>query len=330
MRLIYPVLLIFCLTALSGCGDSSSPAPSVGGKAFPYKVVCSIGMVADMVTQVAGEHAEVMGLMGEGVDPHLYKPTRDDVNMLLQADMVFYVGLMLEGRMVDAFMKVSRAGAPVFPVTESIDESFLLEPEGFDGHWDPHVWMDVTAWSQCVAVVEQALSEYDPAHAEEYRANAEAYRSKLSELHAYVQQVVGTIPDGQRYLITAHDAFGYFERAYGIQVKAAQGMSTESEAGVADINELVDFMVEKQIPALFVETTVADQNLKAVLEGAASKGQTVKIGGELFSDAMGKPGTYEGTYLGMIDHNATTITNALGGEAPTTGFQGKLTHHDSE
>jgi len=283
-----------------------------------------------MVTQVAGEHAEVMGLMGEGVDPHLYKPTRDDVNMLLQADMVFYVGLMLEGRMVDAFMKVSRAGAPVFPVTESIDESFLLEPEGFDGHWDPHVWMDVTAWSQCVAVVEQALSEYDPAHAEEYRANAEAYRSKLSELHAYVQQVVGTIPDGQRYLITAHDAFGYFERAYGIQVKAAQGMSTESEAGVADINELVDFMVEKQIPALFVETTVADQNLKAVLEGAASKGQTVKIGGELFSDAMGKPGTYEGTYLGMIDHNATTITNALGGEAPTTGFQGKLTHHDSE
>ncbi|MEM1156814.1 MAG: zinc ABC transporter substrate-binding protein [Verrucomicrobiota bacterium] len=325
MKYFRCLLLAVTLTLFFGCESSSSDTGSSAERTYPFQVVCSIAMVADMVSQVAGEHAEVVSLMGEGVDPHLYKPTRDDVNRLLQADAIFYVGLMLEGRMADSFMKVSRAGIPVFPVTESIDESFLLEPEGFDGHWDPHVWTDVTAWSQCITVVEQALSEYDPANAADYASNAAAYRAQLAEVHEYVQQVVSTIPEDQRYLITAHDAFGYFERAYGVKVKAAQGMSTESEAGVADINELVDFIVAKKIPALFVETSVGDQNLQAVLEGAASKGQTVRIGGELFSDAMGAPGTYRGTYIGMVDHNATTITNALGGEAPEGGFQGKLT-----
>ncbi|MEM6884431.1 MAG: zinc ABC transporter substrate-binding protein [Verrucomicrobiota bacterium] len=328
MKRIQGILFVVTLMVLLGCGGSSPETVTSAERTYPYKVICSIAMVADMVSQVAGEHADVVGLMGEGVDPHLYKPTRDDVNMLLQADMIFYVGLMLEGRMADSFMKVSRSGIRVFPVTESIDETFLLEPEGFEGHWDPHVWTDVAAWSQCIAVVEQALSEYDPANAADYAANAAAYRAQLAEVHEYVQKVVSTIPENQRYLITAHDAFGYFERAYGVQVKAAQGMSTESEAGVADINELVDFMVANKIPALFVETSVGDQNLKAVLEGAASKGQTVKIGGELFSDAMGAPGTYRGTYIGMVDHNATTITNALGGEAPESGFQGKLTKEE--
>jgi manganese/zinc/iron transport system substrate-binding protein len=281
-------------------------------------------MVTDIVKQVVGDKGQVIGLMGEGVDPHLYKPTRDDVSQLLGADMVFYVGLMLEGRMSDTFMKISRSGTPVFPVTESIDESFLLEPAGFSGHWDPHVWMDVAAWSKCVEVVEKSLSLHDPENAAYYQGNATVYRQQLEALNNYVQQVIGSIPEQQRYLVTAHDAFGYFARAYGIKVKAAQGISTESEAGVADINSLVDFMVANKIPALFVESTVADKNLRAVVEGAASKGHNVIIGGELFSDAMGEPGTYEGTYIGMIYHNATIIARALGGEAPLGGFQAKL------
>jgi len=322
---VVQLVLGLAMVVLTGCGSQPAKPDTGVERSSPYNIVCSIGMVADLVEQVAGEHAQVISLMGEGVDPHLYKPTRDDVNLLLQADVVFYVGLMLEGRMSDSFMKIARNGTPVFPVTESIDPSLLLEPEGLEGHWDPHVWMDVSAWSQCITVVEQALVAFDPDHAEDYRANAAAYRVRLQSLHDYVLEIVATIPEQQRYLITAHDAFGYFERAYGIQVEAAQGMSTESEAGIADINQLVDLIVQKQIPALFVESSVSDQNLKAVLEGAASKDHTVKIGGELFSDAMGTPGTYRGTYIGMLDHNATVITNALGGNAPASGFQDKLT-----
>lgn len=320
------------LVAAVWIGCSSDPVtqqdPQNKPLSSPYTVVCSVGMVTDIVSQVVGGQGNVIGLMGEGVDPHMYKPTRDDVSQLLKADLVYYVGLMLEGRMADTFMKISRSGVPVYPVTESIEESYLLEPAGFNGHWDPHVWMDVAAWSQCVEVIEHSLCELDPANAESYRQNSKAYRARLSELHQYVKTVIATIPEEQRSLVTAHDAFGYFSRAYDIRVRAAQGISTESEAGVADINQLVDYMVTHQIPALFVESTVADKNLRAVLEGAASKGHTVRIGGELFSDAMGQPGTYEGTYIGMIDHNATTIARALGGQAPAGGFQGKLNSHD--
>jgi len=313
------------LVCFSSCGDSGSDTPqSLRPLPERFVAVGSIGMVSDIVANVVGDVGQVEFLMGEGVDPHLYKPTRDDVSALLNADLVFYSGLMLEGRMVDTFLKVARSGIPVYAVTEIIDESFLMEPEGFEGHWDPHVWMDVQAWVQCVRAVENALTLHDPARAERYRANASAYLEKLEELDAYVREVIGTIPKPQRYLVTAHDAFGYFGRAYDIQVMAAQGISTESEAGVADINVLVDFLVQNQIPALFVETTIADKNLRAVIEGARDQGHEVRIGGELFSDAMGAPGTYLGTYIGMIDHNATTIARALGGTAPERGFQGKL------
>lgn len=315
-----------CFAVLVGaCQKVSTDEPQKAGELpTDFLAVSSIGMVHDIVAQVVGDQGRTVSLMGEGVDPHLYKPTRDDVSRILKADILFYCGLMLEGRMADTFLKASRAGIPVYPVTERIDEEYLMEPPGFEGHWDPHVWMDVQAWARCVEVVENALVEKDPAHEAIYRENSRAYRARLAELDEYVRQVISSIPASQRILITAHDAFGYFGRAYGIQVKAPQGISTESEAGVADINALVDFIVGNQIPALFVETTVADKNLRAVIEGAASKGHQLVIGGELFSDAMGEPGTYRGTYIGMIDHNATTIARALGGEAPEGGFQGKL------
>ena len=187
--------------------------------------------------------------------------------------------------------------------------------------------MDVAAWSKCVAVVTKAMIDLDPENKAEYEKNAAGYVQKLAELDTYVKERVATIPESQRYLITAHDAFGYFAKAYGIKVKAIQGISTDSEAGIADINSLIDFIVENKVPSIFVESSVSDKNIKAVIEGCEAKGHKLEIGGELFSDAMGPPGTYEGTYIGMMDHNATTVARALGGEAPEKGWQEMLTVH---
>lgn len=287
-------------------------------------VVCTTGMVADIVREVGGERVTVECLMGQGVDPHLYKPTRDDAQKLMKADVIFYSGLMLEGRMADVFAKVARGGKPVYAVTEGLEEENLLEPEGFEGHWDPHVWMDVRAWMKAVDVVAEALAEQDAEGAEKYRENARRYRAELKSLDEYVRGVIASIPESQRVLVTAHDAFHYFSRAYGIEVRGVQGISTDSEAGVRDINALVDFLVDRKVGAIFVESSVSDKNMKALIEGARSRGHEVAIGGELFSDAMGAPGTYEGTYIGMIDHNATRIARALGGEAPEKGMKGKL------
>jgi len=329
MKTLITLLSLFSIILLTGCGEgeSSTNATTSQVNNYPYRIVTTCGMVTDIVKQVAGDKANVQGLMGEGVDPHLYKPTRSDIATVLDADVVFYSGLMLEGRMTDTFMKATRKGKLVFPVTELVDEKFLLEPDEFEGHWDPHLWMDVTGWSQCVDAVAKALSEYDTANKSYYEQNAADYRAELAKLHEYAKKVVGSIPAKQRVLITAHDAFNYFARAYDIEVKGIQGLSTESEAGLSDLNQLVDFLVERKIGAVFVETSVSDKNVKALIEGARAKGHELKIGGELFSDAMGAPGTYEGTYIGMIDHNATTVARALGGKAPEKGLNGKLTHH---
>ncbi|HEX6987054.1 MAG TPA: zinc ABC transporter substrate-binding protein, partial [Planctomycetaceae bacterium] len=196
---------------------------------------------------------------------------------------------------------------------------------GHEGsHYDPHVWMDVRLWSRCVGRVAETLAEFDPAGAETYRRNAEEYQRELARLDGYVRQVVATIPERQRHLVTAHDAFGYFSRAYGIPVRSVQGITTESEAGLADIVGLVDFLVENDVPAIFVETSLSPRNLQAVIAGVEARGGEIAIGGELFSDATGPAGTYEGTYVGMMDHNATVIARALGGSAPPHGMAGRL------
>jgi manganese/zinc/iron transport system substrate-binding protein len=313
------------LLAAAGCDNSATGGNSAAGPTrYPYTVAATVGMVTDVVKQVAGEKAQVTGIIGDGVDPHLYKPTRSDVAALMSADVVFYSGLMLEGKMTDTLVRIARDGKPVFAVTELIDEGYLLAPEGMQGHHDPHVWMDVTGWMKAVEAVAKSLSTYDPANADHYRANAERYLSELRALDAYARRAIGSIPEPQRVLVTAHDAFNYFGRAYGIEVKGIQGISTESEAGLQDLNRLVQEIVDKDIRAVFVETSVADKNVHALIDGAAARGKSVTIGGKLFSDAMGAPGTYEGTYVGMIDHNVTVIARALGGDAPEKGMNGKL------
>jgi len=291
---------------------------------YPYKIVTTCGMVTDIVAIVAGEHAVVSGLMGPSVDPHLYKPTRNDVKQLLEADVVFYVGLLLEGKMAESFEQVERRGKPVYAVTASLPESELRSPPEFEGHYDPHVWMDVSLWSDAVGEVAKRLAAFDPKHAESYRNNAQEYQARLGELDAYVRKVLATIPERQRVLVTSHDAFGYFAEAYGMRVLAPQGITTDSEAGVNDINQLVDEIVQEEIKAIFIESSVNPANIEAIIAGAAQQGWEVRIGGELYSDAMGPPGTYTGTYIGMMDHNATVISRALGGDAPAGGFQGKL------
>ena len=327
-------LTLLCVSLFVGCydgppneattGTTNANSTSANVPSPTRRIVTTTGMVTDIVKQVVGSHGTVSGLIEAGGDPHLFKPTRGDVKQLYDADIVFYSGLKLEGRMSETFEQLARTGKPVFTVTERIEAASLRTPSEFAGHHDPHVWMDVSLWSQCVEHVAESLAKLDPPHADEYRQNATAYRGELSKLDEYVKKSIASIPESQRVLVTAHDAFGYFSQAYGIQVKSVQGVSTEAEAGVRDVNQLVDFLVDRKLPAIFVESSVNAKNIQAVIEGAASRGVTVRVGGELYSDAMGNAGTYEGTYIGMIDHNATLITRALGGDAPEKGLHGKL------
>ena len=318
------LLVLPLLVVVAGCDSSGSGTPgNSGGVKGPIRAVATVGMVADIVRNVGGSHLEVQQLLGAGVDPHLYKTTRDDVQTIMAGDIVFYSGLMLEGKIADTLVKVGRDKS-VFAVTELIDPNELYEPPDAGGHYDPHVWMDVSLWSLCVESVAQSLSEFDPPHAAEYKANAEAYRKKLTALHEYGKESIQSIPKEQRVLITSHDAFNYFGRAYQIEVYGVQGLSTESEAGLQRINELVDLQVARKIKAVFVESSVPRKNIEALVEGTRSRGHDVIVGGELFSDAMGASGTYEGTYIGMLDHNITLVTRALGGEAPERGLNGEL------
>jgi manganese/zinc/iron transport system substrate-binding protein len=302
-----------------GCGSAAPGSAPTSGDAgagdrpvysgtHPIKTVCTTGMVADVVREVGGDRVDVVQLMGEGVDPHLYKASPGDVSRLRAADIIFYSGLHLEGKMAEIFELMSRR-KPTFAVTEGLPEDRILMIQG--SFPDPHLWFDVSLWSETVNTVRDRLAAFDPPRADEYRNRAEKYRAELAALHAEAQRLLDGIPAERRVLVTAHDAFHYFGRAYGVEVRAIQGISTESEAGVKEINELVHFLTERKIKAVFVETSVGDRNIKSLVEGCRQAGHEVAIGGELFSDAMGKPGTEEGTYIGMVRHNVNTIVQAL-------------------
>jgi manganese/zinc/iron transport system substrate-binding protein len=271
-------------------------------------------MITDIVKVVGGEHVEVTGLMGAGVDPHLYKASEGDVTSLQNADVIFYNGLHLEAQMGGVLERMGDSGIKTVAVTDKIDRTLLNAPPEFEGNYDPHVWFDVTLWMKAVEQVEETLIEVDPANRSDYEANAKAYLAQLDDLHQYVQEQAAKIPAEQRILITAHDAFNYFGRAYEFEVRGLQGISTESQAGTADVKALADFIVEKQIPAIFVESSVPKRTIEAVQAAVQAQGFNVGIGGELFSDAMGSEGTPEGTYIGMVRHNIDTIVGAFTGD----------------
>ena len=284
---------------------------SGGATEAKVHVATTIGMVADLVRQVGGERVEVEQLMGPGVDPHLYKPTSTDAARLSKADVIFYSGLMLEGRMGDLFAKLARSGKRVYPTTESVPEELLTEPKEFAGHYDPHVWFDVSMWAQTVPTIVKGLSEVDPEGKTIYENNGAALTDRLNSLHQWCKDTVSQLPEHQRILVTSHDAYNYFGRAYGFKVIGLQGVSTVSEAALADMANLVDFIKKQNVKAIFVETSVNPAAIRRVSEDAG-----VKIGGELYSDAMGNPGEMRkgfdtGTYDGMVRYNVTTIVEAL-------------------
>ena len=318
-RLITLLAVTLACRLLSACGDGTGETGN-GPGGYPYRVVTTVEMITDIVRRVSGDHAVVEGIIGEGVDPHLYAATTNDVKALRGADVIFYNGLMLEGKMSDVLAKVGRTKS-VHAVTAAIQEitDYVITDES--EHYDPHVWMDVAGWMKAVEAVRDALQDFDPSHRTDYSKNAEAYLRELEELDAYAKEAISSIPAGQRVLVTAHDAFGYMARAYGLEVHGIQGLSTEAKPGLRDIELLVEFLVANKIPAVFVESSVPHKSVEALIEGAEAKGHKVAVGGELFSDSMGKAGTPKGSYVGMIDHNVTTITKALGGSVPEGGFQ---------
>jgi len=303
----------FCGVKFLVCAAMAFLLTVPGSARAEVEIVCTTGMVANLVREVAGDRAKVTALISDGVDPHLYKPTRDDVAKLLKADVIFYSGLHLEGRMEATFEKMHQRGKVVAAVTSSIPPEQLLSQSGAV---DPHVWMDPLVWAECIEAVGTTLAQADPQGSESFNANATRYRAMLKSLSEWIRTAIATIPDEKRVLITAHDAFQYFGRTTGLQVLGLQGLSTESEAGVSDINRIVDEIVKRQIPAVFFESTLSEKNIRAVIEGAAARGQVVKPGGMLYSDSLGAAGTPEATSEGMLRHNTRTITNALGGNTP--------------
>jgi len=277
--------------------------------------VATTTMVADMIENVGRENVEVIGLMGPGVDPHLYKATSRDLKSLTKADVIFYSGLHLEGRLGDVFTRMGRRGINVYAVSESVNQELLLEPAEFAGHFDPHIWFDPILWASCIKTVVEALGEVDPGNAELYQRNGAELAASYEALHVWALEKIAEVPKERRILITSHDAFNYFGQAYGFQVVGVQGISTVTEAGLADIARMVDFIREKKVPAIFVESSVSPAAIERI-----SKDSGAAIGGELFSDAMGTPGEIhsydgevydEGTYIGMVKDNVRLIVEAL-------------------
>jgi manganese/zinc/iron transport system substrate-binding protein len=278
------------------------------------RVVATTGMIADLVKNIGGERVAVTGLMGPGVDPHTYKPSPSDFAELAKAKITFYNGLHLEGKMVEVFQEKLKDKS--FAVADAVPvDQRLAWQQGQGGAFDPHVWFDVRLWSLAAGAVRDGLIQHDPAGADAYRQRADEVVASLAKLHEETKRRIGSIPEDRRVLITSHDAYNYFGRAYGIQVRGLQGISTETEAGIQAINGAVDFILKKKIPAIFVESSVSPKTIERVRDDCKARGLDVKIGGELFSDAMGSPGQHPGyaveTYEGMVRYNVDTIVNAL-------------------
>lgn len=287
------------------------------------KVVTTTGMIAAAASQIGGNLVELQSLMGPGVDPHAYRQTRSDIVAMANADLVLWNGLFLEAQLESFLLKLAVRNR-VVAVAEGVPAHLLIGSEDYANRFDPHLWMNPTLWSLVVVNVRDALIDAYPLGEEGFRTNADAYLAQLRKLASYSTSILSTVPTRNRVLVSSHDAFSYFGRAHGFEVVGIQGISTESETGLRRIAELVDLLVERKIRAVFVETSTSDRSIRALIEGAAASGHTVVVGGELYSDAMGEPGTYEGTYIGMIEHNVNIIARAMGGQPPATGMQGFL------
>lgn len=300
---------LLCLTLItSACTQTENKGVIATGERM--KVVTTTSILKDAAQHIVGDLADVSSIMGSGVDPHLYKATQGDLQKLTEADVIVYNGLYLEGKMGEVMDKLSRQKT-VVTATAGIAKDKLRASPVYENSSDPHVWFDVQLWQEVVKHVSQELQQKDPANAEAYEKNTQAYLQELDTLHQWVKEQISTIPEQQRILITAHDAFGYFGDAYSIKVRGLQGISTVSEFGLQDVSSLVNYIADNKIKAVFVESSVSPKAIEAVVIGSEQKGHKVKVGGTLFSDALGEEGTAEGTYLGMVRHNVNTIVSSL-------------------
>lgn len=306
-KLFYFVSPLFAVFLLAGCGASDSAS---GSEEKKLQVTTTIAQIADAADQIGGEHVDVESLMGPGIDPHLYKATQSDMQKLQDADVILYNGLHLEGQMLEVFENMQDK-TPAVAIGEQINDSGLLTDAEDDSLSDPHIWFDIAIWKDAIGSITDTFIEEDPENKADYEKNEAAYLRELDELKTYAEEQIASIPEEQRVLITAHDAFQYFGEAYDMEVMGLQGLSTDSEFGLADIQRLVDTLTERKIGAVFVESSVSEKSINAVIDGAKEAGHEVKIGGELYSDAMGEVGTEEGTYIGMYRHNVDTIVEAL-------------------
>jgi len=298
------LIILLSIIAVLSCKNETKS----NGK---LNVVCTTTMITDLVNNIGGDNVNVEGLMGSGVDPHLYKASEGDVSKLVNADVIFYNGLHLEGKLVEVFEKMERSGKTPIALGENLDKSGLIGSDYFASNYDPHVWFDIDYYKQFAKKVSDVLVEKDPKNSMNYEANLKAYLEELNTLQKQVNLIIDKLPQEKRILVTAHDAFNYFGKAYGFEVVGLQGLSTATEAGVQDVQKLSAFIIENKIKAIFVESSVPKRTIEALQQAVKSKGHDVEIGGTLYSDALGNADTIEGTYLGMFEYNVSTIVEAL-------------------
>ena len=300
--------LIFTITTLFfSCKKTTKNHPSTG----KLSIVTTTSMITDMLKNIGGTHIELQGLMGSGVDPHLYKASEGDVSKLVNADVIFYNGLHLEGKLEEVFEKMRHQNIQTIAISDTIAKSTLISSEYFASSYDPHIWFDINNWKLAASYVTSKLKEIDPKNATAYETNAQKYIDQLDTLQQKIEAKIQTLQPEKRILVTAHDAFNYFGQAYGFEVVGLQGLSTATEAGVQDVQKLAAFIIEKNVKAIFVESSVPKRTIEALQAAVNSKGHEVAIGGTLYSDALGNPDTKEGTYSGMFIYNVKTIVDAL-------------------
>ncbi|MFT5750554.1 MAG: manganese/zinc/iron transport system substrate-binding protein [Flavobacteriales bacterium] len=300
----YIIVVLFALSVLS-CGSKEEED---NGK---LNVVTTTSMITDLVKNVGGDMINIQGLMGAGVDPHLYKASAGDVTKLAEADIIFYNGLHLEGKLVEVFEKMGSSVKSQVSLGEHLDTNTLIGSDYFASNYDPHVWFNIQYFKQFVQAVVDELSAKDAQNKVHYIANGNAFIAKLDILEKEIKEVIETLPAEKRILVTAHDAFNYFGKSYGFEVVGLQGLSTATEAGVKDVQRLSQFIIDKQVKAIFIESSVPRRTIEALEAAVQAKGHNVTIGGSLYSDALGSTGTIEGTYIGMFTYNVNTIVNAL-------------------
>ena len=305
--LIITTILIVSIL-LVGCGNKKDMNTNDNEK---INIVATTTIIGDAVKIIGGDHINLEVLMGSGIDPHLYKASAGDVNKMQNADLIIYNGLHLEGKMGDIFENLQKGNVKTYAVAGIVDKSMLVESQEFEGSYDPHIWFDVGIWIDVVEGIRDQLIEVEPQNKDSYYTNADNYLKELKDLDSYVKSRAEELTEDKRVLITAHDAFNYFGKAYGFDVKGLQGLSTATEAGTSDVRELADFIADRKIPAIFIESSVPAKNMEALKNAVESRDFNVEIGGELFSDSLGDPDTEEGTYIGTVKHNVDTIVDAL-------------------